>query len=116
MRPSPSEFSIGEPLIMFYVTNALNDDRPDIYEAVRGWWKIDPEKAKNYKLVLARDKERIVGAFRPRQWRQSQDRAGRWEFDGVTAELPVQIRYVGKRVPAQYLGGRSPFRYLEPED
>ena len=114
MTPSASEFTVGEPLIMFYVSNSLSGDRPEIYDAVRGWWKINPEKVNNYKLVLARDGERIVGAFRPRRWRQSPDHADRWEFDGHAAELPVQIRYVGKRVPRKYTGGRSPFRYLEP--
>ena len=116
VRPSSDEFVVGEPLIMFYVTRALEGDRPVVYEAVRSAWKINVTKARKYNLVLARDREKIVGAYRPAEWRQHPDGRGRWAFDGKPAEPDVCRLYVGKSVPAKYLASRSPFRYCEPED
>ena len=116
MRPSFDEFAVGEPLIMFYVTRALEGDRPDVYEAVRSAWKINVTKARKYNLVLARDREKILGAYRPVNWYRHPDGRGRWAFDGKPAESDVWRFYVGKSVPPKYLTSRSPFRYCEPED
>jgi hypothetical protein len=109
-------FVAKEPLIMFYVSRALGGDRPDPYEAVRRAWRINVDKAREYNLILARDHDKIIGAYRPTEWRKYQDGRGRWAFVGKPAESEVWNLYVGKRVHPNYLTGRSPFRYCEPED
>ena len=114
--PVVDYFEAGEPLIMFYVSRALDGDRPDPYDAVRSAWEINIDKARAYNLVLARHHDRIVGAYRPVRWYEYPDGRGRWAFDGKPAESAVQNLYVGKHVPPHYLNGRSPFRYCEPED
>ncbi len=101
---------------MFYVSRALGSDRPDPYETVRRAWRINVDKAREYNLILARDHDKIIGAYRPTEWRKYQDGRDRWAFVGKPAESEVWNLYVGKRVHPNYLTGRSPFRYCEPED
>ena len=50
-------------------------------------------------LVLARDSERVIGAFRPRRWNADPNDGRRWYFNGEPADSATQMRYVGKAVP-----------------
>ena len=50
-------------------------------------------------LVLARDSERVIGAFRPRRWNADPNDGRRWYFNGEPADSTTQMRYVGKAVP-----------------
>ena len=106
-----NEFIAQERLILFEVGTALAEGR-GIKNAVEGWWKIDPNKATTYELVLGKKSGEIVCAFRPRQgtWRQRSD--GKWGFDSDYAR-DVWFEYVGKKVPAEYRN-RSEFQYVEP--
>ena len=110
----PMDFVVGEPLIMFFIGKTVPGNWPDVYASVRGWWQVDINKANGYRLVLARDSEQILGAFRPTDWYR-RIRDGLCGFDGEPAELTVWKAYVGKRVPDKY---RTPavFQYLDPED
>ena len=105
------EFTIKEPLILFEVGRAMSEGR-DFKNSVEGWWKIDPEKASEYRLVLGKKANKIVCAFRPilSSWRQRED--GRWGFDSNYAK-DVWIQYVGKEVPIEYRT-RAPFQYIDP--
>ena len=109
-------FAVTEPLIMFYVSRAIGGDRPDPDEAVRQAWRINVEKARTYNLILARDDDKIIAAYRPTEWFRYPDGRERWAFNGKPAEPDVWKLYVGKHVHPDYLTGRSPFRYCEPED
>ena len=120
-KEHPEDFVVEEPLIMIYIGRTIGSDLsvvypPDVYAAVQGWWRMNPESVgEEYKLVLARNNEQILGAFRPERWRPSPSGEGRLGFIGHPAEMSVQIRYVGKRVP-NFLRTQSPVRYLNPDD
>lgn len=122
-----TDFTLKEPAIMFHIGRTLlpNLDSVypnDVYAAVRGWWRFTPgpEEPEKYLLVLARNSEIILGAFRPKLWVKNPDNPERWAFVGEPAEMSTQIHYVGKRVPDKFKSRGNPVRFLgqwamEPE-
>ena len=102
---------VHEPLILFHVDRAIDEGRSR-QDAVEGRWRIDPNRAKKYDLVLAKRANVIIGAYRPHpdSWRPCGD--GRWCFDSEIA-LDVWDQYVGKTVPIK-LRGQNPVRYCCP--
>ncbi len=117
------EFEAGEPLILISIAKSY--EVRDVYEAVRGCWRINPDKAKRFKLVLAHRRGLVVGAFRPKEWmpatktnfpKLDDDEPGRFGFVGEPAEQAVASLYVGKRVPDKYRakGAANPVRFIEP--
>ena len=97
-------------------SRSLDDGTTDVYRAARGGWKMrasgPPPKYQG--LVLARDSELVLGAFRPNRWYQDPHDGGRWYFDGEAADSTTHARYVGKAVPYRFRKGRNPFRYCNP--
>ena len=124
----PGYIEIREPLVLLSIAVSFHEGC-DVYEAVRYAWRVDVEKIKRYKLVLAHVRGSVKGAFRPTQWlkatvenfppkndapgRRKNDMPGRYGFVGERADAAVWNLYVGKRVPARYLG-QIPVRYCEP--
>ena len=118
------EFVIDEPLILISITRMWKER--GVYEAVRGLWKMNMERAKRHKLVLAHVRGIVRGAYRPTKWMMgtaenfsegwgvSPKRIG---FEGVEAEREVWSKYVGKRVPSEIRkkGAQAPCRYLTPK-
>ena len=103
--------------------------RDDPYDAVRYAWQVNVSRVKQYRLVLARLRGLVVGAYRPAKWLPATcenfpELAARYNdvtdipnfhgFEGKEAEADVLDYYVGKRVPKRFLT-RKAFRYLEPE-
>lgn len=118
-------FEAREPLILISIARSYEEETKDIYDAVRGVWRIDVNKAKNFKLVLAHRRGLVLGAFRPRDWLPAtkanfpwlpDDIQGRFGFAGEPAEQGVAILYVRKRVPDVYRakGAANPVRFVEP--
>ncbi len=120
-------FEAAEPLILISIAKSYEDERLDIYDAVRGVWRIDVDKAKNFKLVLAQRRGLVLGAFRPTEWIPAtkanfplmlgNDVPGRHGFVGTAAEQPVASLYVGRRVPEAYRvkGAANPIRFIWPQ-
>lgn len=117
---SAEEFEVDEPLILISIGRLWK--KLGVYEAVRGVWKLDMERAKRRKLVLAHVRGVVRGAYRPESWWRvaAEDvpdhpkLTGQIGFDGVKAERKVWKRYVGKRVPPEYRNRQNPCRYLNP--
>ncbi len=125
------EFEIGESLLMISIgSHYYKCDTP--YDAVRYAWKIDVNRAKG-KLVLARLRRLVVGAYRPTKWLPAtrenfadliktydflieRDMPGYHGFVGDDAEPEVWDHYVGKRVPKRIRLGQNPRLYLRPGD
>ena len=116
---------IREPLILISIGQSHEDKTLTTYEAVRCSWVINPVRARNFGLVLARYRSEIVGAYRPSQWLPSTEESfpgrsapGRWGFVGDSAEQEVWNYYVGKEVPERYRrrGIQSPVLYCHPDD
>ena len=120
---SAEQFIVKEPLILISIGRTWKER--DMYDAVKGLWKLQMERAKHYKLVLAHVRGVVRGAYRPKKWLKgtaeniplfggsSPERIG---FVGTEAEPDVWKTYVGKRVPIRYRkrGAQTPCRYLSP--
>src|SRR5690606_12906840 len=69
--------------------NRKNNDpgyrRPNIYEATRGWWVLDNNRAKRAEYVLAEYGGVIRAIFKPEKWLQDIENRGpkRWGFEGA---------------------------------
>ncbi len=90
-------------------------NRLNIYEATRGWWVLDRNRAQNSDYVLAEYKGIIRAVFKPQYWLQNiEDRgAKRWGFEGqeVTDDEILKL-YLNKWVP-KIQGMANPIRYFK---
>ncbi len=90
-------------------------DRPNIYEATRGWWVLDKKRAENSDFVLSEYKGIIRAIFKPEKWVQDIENRGpkRWGFEGseITDKEILNI-YLNKEVP-KIKGMANPIRYFE---
>lgn len=118
-------FKTREPLILFSIGQHHEENRGNVYEAVRGVWRINVSKAKKFKLVLAQRRGIVRGAFRPTEWLEAtranffwldHDVPHRRGFVGVPAEQETARLYIGRRVPDTYRVRRAqnPVRYIKP--
>ncbi len=127
-RNAGGEFVVGEPLLLICINNTYRER--GCYDAVRHAWKVDIKRLKHgneYKLVLARIRGDVVGAWRPTEWLPATLKnfpdlerkgitamPGRFGFYGEEAEPEVWNRYAGNRLPDNYRT-QNPVRYLEPK-
>lgn len=122
---SVSPFEVDEPLILIAINRSYEEEGKDIYDAVRGCWRIRKERAKKYNLVLAHRRGLVAGAFRPAEWLPArrehfpwliEDMPTRIGFVGKEADPAIVARYVGKRVPDQFRakGAANPVRFVDP--
>ena len=113
---SAAEFVVEEHLILISIGQLWK--RLGVYGAVKGVWRLNLDKAKHYKLVLAHVRGVVRGAYRPNKWMKgiSESFPKRIGFEGTEAEQEVWDKYVGKRVPAKYRkkGAQASCRYLIP--
>ncbi len=120
-------FIAREPMILISIARSYDEQDKDIYESVRGVWKISKERAERYKLVLAHSQGIVRGAFRPKKWllatRENfpllidEDIQGRFGFEGQEAEPEIKSLYLNKRVPdhLRRKGAVNPVRFVDAE-
>lgn len=119
-------FVAVEPLILISIAKSYEDADKDIYDAVRGVWRISKTRAQAMRLVLAHVRGVIVGAYRPDRWVPATREHFPWleepmpariGFDGQPADPATWAHYVGKRVPDRYRerGAANPVRFIDPE-
>lgn len=124
---SAQPFEAQEPLILISIARSYEEEGKNIYDAVRGCWRIDVNKAKKFKLVLAHRHGIVLGAFRPAEWLPAtkanfpwldEDVKGRFGFVGEEAEPTVANLYVRRRVPDIYRtkGAANPVRFIRPAE
>ena len=123
-------FEVRESLLLISIGVLFKAEGMSVYDAVRGMWRVSRNRVQD-RLVLARYKEMVVGAFRPDVWRGATKKnfpeliqedldvyKGRWGFEGKPAEPDDWDYYVGKRVPDRFLpqkGGANPVRYCDKD-
>ena len=112
-------FTIGEPLIMIYITK-YNEYWGGAKASIESGWKISRERAQGYSLILARNNDEVVAAYRPVEgsWKRGDAtwKADRWFFEVERAD-DVWSDYVGKLVPPGLISryNRPVIRYVDPE-
>ena len=123
------EFEVKENLMLIYIGRYLHITG-DPYESVRRAWKVDAERARTFRLVLANSNGLVIGAYRPSDWipaskenfpsldeveiNPKTGNPARWGFYGKPDEDEVWKLYVGKPVPEQYRGKQNPVQYCRP--
>ena len=113
------DFVSNEPFLLLFIGRSLGDGLSliypaDVYAAARGWWAMNPgsqEDAAGY-LVLARSRDRMLGAYRVKSWIQSPADEGRWGFVGEPADMEAQLTYVGRQVLREFRTLRNPVRFV----
>ena len=97
----------------------------ELYEATRGYWRVNYEKAKDVKYVLSVYDGMVLEVYKVCKWLPAQstfmDRKvylppeklkERYEFIGKIAEDDVRNRYVNKSVKSLFkYGEANPFKY-----
>lgn len=120
-------FEVDQPLILIAINRSYEDEGKNVYDAVRGCWRINRDRAQNYSLVLAHRRGIVVGAFRPQEWLPAtrenfpwltEDLSTRIGFVGKSAEANLIDRYVGRRVPDRFRakGAANPVRFVSADD
>ena len=118
------DFEVDEPLIAFTINQLWQ--RLGFYEATRGVWKLNIDRARQRKLVLGVVNNVVKGVYRPDKWVEGTpenfhwyrgESENRWGFVGVEAEPEVRDKYLGRRIPAEYrkLGVQTSRRYIPRE-
>ena len=116
-------FEAREPLILISIAKSYEEEGKNVYEAVRSVWRLNQDKAKDFKLVLAHRRGIVVGAFRPEEWLPatkknfpllSEDIPGRFGFEGREAEPEVKRLYINRGVPNAFRrkGAANPVRFI----
>lgn len=89
-------------------------DRLNIYEATRGWWVLDKNRAEKLDFVLAEYRGVVRAVFKPEKWIQDIENRGakRWGFEGAEInEKEILDIYINKEVP-KIRGMANPIRYF----
>lgn len=116
-------FEVREPLLLISIAQTARA-WADPYEAVRYAWKVG-ERGRRFELVLAREGDRVVGAYRPYEWLPAtaehfpdrRPRERRWGFNGHEAEADVWDYYVGREIPERFRRSTgNPIKYCQPGD
>lgn len=96
-------------LTQYSAANAIPPN--EIYDAVRGNWKVSIRRAENAQCVLAVARGLVRGAYIARAWDESGEE-GRNQFEGVVASEPFK-GFIGKSVVSNFVrGSQNPIRYL----
>ena len=114
-------------LLAISIGRSLEEGRT-IYDAVRMFWRISEDRAKNADYILAHKGGVVLDVFIADEWVNSSDpRLARYISDGneinpprkgfIGRQAPQEILdlYKNTRLPAVKKGAASPIRYLSPQ-
>ena len=115
------DFEVDEPLIAFTINQMWQ--KLGTYEATRGVWKLNINRARKRGLVLGVVNNVVKGVYRPTNWVEGTPKnfpwygggiKNMWGFVGEEAEPEIQTKYLGKRIPAEYRkkGVQTSRRYI----
>lgn len=119
--------------IMFIRINKLyrNDMTPlELYEATRGYWKVNPDQAGKVDYVLSVYDGMVLEAYIPVEWMKAKstfmeredrkeydENTDRYEFVGRIADKKIRKRYVDKSVTDFFpVGNANPVKYVWGKD
>ena len=120
---------ITEPLLLIRIPKLFKPGMTEeaLYEATRGVWKVNPDRAKNaqYALCIAKNSVQEVYVIEqpwnpadPSNYKTRNDLttikyAGRWEFIGKVAPVEIRSKYVGKSTTNMFKKGEAnPISYV----
>ena len=103
-------------LLMINVNRSTTEASPleaNVYEAVRGAWKLNVKKAQKSDFVLALRQGLVIGVFIHKEWLEAENCPGRFGFVGEPAPSEIKKLYLEKRIPdsMRKKGAANPIRY-----
>ncbi len=114
-------------LLAISIGRSLDDGR-SIYDAVRMFWRISEDRAKNADFILAHKEGIVLDVFIADEWLNSSDprlvryipngheiNPSRKGFIGRQAPQEILDQYKNTRLPAVKKGAASPIRYLSSQ-
>ena len=132
----PKLANIIHPVIMFKLTQSYEQAMEpwQLYAVTRGQWKMDINKAKQFKYALACDAGLVVEVYEIETWHQSNEtmseeellyrrakglhagETGRIEFVGKIAPEEIRKQYNKTNVVKYWGRSQTPFKYINPEN
>ena len=129
----PKLANIIHLVIMFKLTQGYQQDMEpwQLYTVTRGQWKMDINKAKQFKYALACDAGLVVEVYEIETWHQSNEtmseeellyrranrlhagETGRIEFVGKIAPEEIRRQYNKTNVVKYWGKSQTPFKYIE---
>lgn len=112
-----SQGEFDQPTAIIKINRLYRDGMSDeqVYEVVRGWWRLRLDVAKKVKLVIAVAHGIVRGVYTADSWEPAHDPAevGRIGFTGKPAEKIVRDKYMNRSVRALFgKGAANPVRYF----
>ena len=123
---------IKHNVILIRINNLYRNDMTplELYEATRGYWKVNPKHAEKADYVFSVYDGMVMEVYQPIQWfhglstfstRQelvSEERCkSRYEFVGRIADAGIRDLYVGKSVAGIFAcGEQNPIKYIWGKD
>ena len=106
-----------QPTAIIKINRLYRDGMSDseVYEKVRGWWRLRLDVAKHVTLVLAVANGVVKGVYKANDWLAAIDpaEAGRIGFVGEPAEKTVRDKFIGRSVRTLFgKGAANPVRYF----
>lgn len=121
-----AQFDKADRCLIISINRSISQH--SIYDAVRLAWRLDVERAKQAKYILAVEKGLIIGILVAKEWKSATrenfpelpiDREGRYGFNGKLLDEKDQEhqaiiqKYLRKRLPDKYRkrGASNPVKY-----
>jgi hypothetical protein len=87
-----------EKLVIINVNNIQDRSSVhEVYEQVRGHWKISVKRAEKADYIIAALRGVAIGIFTAHKWKKSNKIEGRYCFDGTPAPDEIWEQFIGKR-------------------
>ena len=114
------EVDFDRPTAIIRINQLYRDGMNDqeVYETVRGWWRLRLEVAQKVKMVIAVAHGIVRGVYYVDKWIEASDpaEAGRIGFIGKTADKSICDRFIGRSVRALFSrGAANPVKYFNLE-
>lgn len=111
------EFKEDDKLLLIKITDGSIESSDNIYEAVRKFWILNPQKANRAQYVLAVKGGIVVGIFTVNEngWQSEGNSSNRYYFDGnEVKDGAIVERFKNHRIPDKYRkkGAANPIRYV----
>jgi len=112
------EAIFDRPVLLININNQFRKDmtKKEIYKATRKYWKINIDRANEFKIICAVSQGIIREVFELSRWTKatSEKQKGRSYFTGYIASNSIRNKYIDKSVIKFWLpGSQNPIKYSE---
>ena len=108
-----SQFTENTMIIKINRMYRENISERELYEATRGWWRVNVNKAKEMKFVLSVANGVVKEVYEDIKWNEKDEESGRSAFTGKPTTDTYWKKFIGKSVRGLFTRGESnPIKYF----